>query len=94
MGQDAIHLVAAALGVPLYRRVISGGAIELGSEYGSRNATDVGGVQGDETEDMYALLSTVKVNLQISSLCLPNLVSESTESSPRHWRCLRRSYTL
>jgi diphthine-ammonia ligase len=63
VGQDAIHLVAEALAVPLYRRVIVGGSVEQGSEYGGRSAIDAGGVQGDETEDMYALLSDVKVNL-------------------------------
>lgn len=62
VGQDAIHLVAHALDVPLYRRVISGAAVEQGSEYGGRAAAGSGGVTGDETEDLYALLSTVKVN--------------------------------
>jgi hypothetical protein len=32
------------------------------SEYGSRDPED-GGVEGDETEDLYLLLSTVKVFL-------------------------------
>lgn len=59
MGQDAIQLVAQALEVPLYRAVISGDAIEQGAEYGGRNSKD--GVVGDETEDLYLLLSTVKV---------------------------------
>ncbi|EIN10404.1 hypothetical protein PUNSTDRAFT_22799, partial [Punctularia strigosozonata HHB-11173 SS5] len=58
IGQDAIHLVAQALDVPLYRRIISGAAIAQGGEYGARN--DQQGVAGDETEDMYALLSDVK----------------------------------
>ncbi|KAJ7507949.1 hypothetical protein B0H11DRAFT_1849356 [Mycena galericulata] len=58
VGQDAIELVARALEVPLYRRVISGQALEQGSEYGARNASD--GILGDETEDLYALLLTVK----------------------------------
>ncbi|KAJ7498784.1 hypothetical protein FB451DRAFT_1014256 [Mycena latifolia] len=58
VGQDAIELVARALDVPLYRRVISGHAIEQGSEYGARNGG--GGIVGDETEDLHALLSTVK----------------------------------
>lgn len=63
VGQDAIHLVARALEVPLYRRVITGSAVEQGSEYGSRNgsARDAGGVRGDETEDLYELLLSVKV---------------------------------
>ncbi|KAF7352671.1 Diphthine--ammonia ligase [Mycena venus] len=58
VGQDAIELVARALDVPLYRRVISGHALEQGSEYGARNSAS--GTVGDETEDLYALLSTVK----------------------------------
>ncbi|KAF7332035.1 Diphthine--ammonia ligase [Mycena kentingensis (nom. inval.)] len=58
VGQDAIELVAQALDVPLYRRIISGHAIEKGSEYGPRNNSS--GVSGDETEDLYELLSTVK----------------------------------
>jgi diphthine-ammonia ligase len=47
--------------VPLYTRVISGTSVEQGSEYGSRQSIDVAGVLGDETEDMYTLLSEVKV---------------------------------
>lgn len=78
VGQDAIELVAHALEVPLYRRVISGDALEQGSEYGGRNAKDAGGVDGDETEDLHALLSTVKVYL-ILGLILSKL------------RCLVRS---
>ncbi|RDB22801.1 Diphthine--ammonia ligase [Hypsizygus marmoreus] len=62
VGQDAIEFVARALDVPLYRRVITGDAVEQGSEYGSRNAKDATarGVEGDETEDLFALLSDVK----------------------------------
>ncbi|KAF8812566.1 hypothetical protein BYT27DRAFT_7160154 [Phlegmacium glaucopus] len=60
VGQDAIELVARALEVPLYRRVITGQAIEQGSEYGGRNAKDVDAVAGDETEDLFELLSTIK----------------------------------
>ncbi|KAK7060526.1 hypothetical protein VNI00_001292 [Paramarasmius palmivorus] len=60
VGQDAIEFVARALDVPLYRRVIAGSAVEQGSEYGTRTSSD--GVQGDETEDLYGLLSTVKVH--------------------------------
>ena len=66
VGQDAIQFVADALEVPLYRRVISGDALDQDLEYGSRNADDTAGVPGDETEDLYALLSTVKVTPKIS----------------------------
>jgi diphthine-ammonia ligase len=72
VGQDAIEFVARALDVPLYRRVIGGTALAQDSEYGSRNAEERGGVNGDETEDLYALLSDVKVmkTLSINLLAL------------------------
>ncbi|PPR07211.1 hypothetical protein CVT26_012644 [Gymnopilus dilepis] len=60
VGQDAIELVAQALEVPLYRRVIQGTAVEQGSEYGGRKADEAGGVTGDETEDLFQLLVAVK----------------------------------
>ncbi|KAG9075568.1 hypothetical protein FS749_012755 [Ceratobasidium sp. UAMH 11750] len=63
VGQDAIELVAGALGAPLFRRTIHGSAIEQGGEYGRREGrADSGeaGIAGDETEDMLALLSEVK----------------------------------
>ncbi|KAF8205097.1 hypothetical protein BJ912DRAFT_940247 [Pholiota molesta] len=62
VGQDAIELVAQALDVPLYRRVITGNAVEQGTEYGGRNPSSSGGVLGDETEDLYELLATVKAH--------------------------------
>jgi len=67
VGQDAIEFVAQALDVPLYRRVITGSAVEQGSEYGQRQPSQ-GGIPGDETEDLYDLLSTVKVNRLLQSL--------------------------
>ncbi|KAF8742931.1 Diphthamide synthase, partial [Rhizoctonia solani] len=63
VGQDAIELVANALGVPLFRRTIDGLAIEQGGEYGDRAGKadrENEGVDGDETEDMFVLLSEVK----------------------------------
>jgi hypothetical protein len=66
VGQDAIEFVARALDVPLYRRVISGTALVQDSEYGGRDATERGGVDGDETEDLYALLAHVKVTQTLS----------------------------
>ncbi|KDQ29328.1 hypothetical protein PLEOSDRAFT_1112220 [Pleurotus ostreatus PC15] len=60
VGQDAIEYVAKALDVPLYRKVISGAALEQGMEYGARRTRMLGAVHGDETEDLYDLLSTVK----------------------------------
>ncbi|TFK43414.1 hypothetical protein BDQ12DRAFT_718637 [Crucibulum laeve] len=60
VGQDAIEFVAQALDVPLYRHVITGNAVEQGSEYGGRDPAHAGGIEGDETEDLFSLLSTVK----------------------------------
>lgn len=62
VGQDAIELIAQALDVPLYRRVITGTAVNMGADYGNRHANLNKGVQGDETEDLYALLSDVKAS--------------------------------
>jgi diphthine-ammonia ligase len=59
VGQDAIEVVAQAIGLPLIRRVITGSAVEQGSEYGDRTRLDP--IKGDETEDLYELLSQVKV---------------------------------
>ncbi|GAV98952.1 meiotically up-regulated 71 protein [Lentinula edodes] len=58
VGQDAIEFVAHALDVPLYRETIIGTAVEQGSEYGTRSSRK--GVDGDETEDLYNLLTNVK----------------------------------
>ncbi|KAF9247329.1 hypothetical protein BU15DRAFT_39022 [Melanogaster broomeanus] len=58
VGQDAIAVIAQALDVPLYRRVIQGQPVEQGAEYGVRSAGG-GGITGDETEDLYALLKEV-----------------------------------
>lgn len=62
VGQDAIEFVARALDVPLYRRVISGDAVHQGNEYGARSAQGATDLKGDETEDLYHLLSTVLVS--------------------------------
>ena len=58
VGHDAVHAVAAAMDVPLYRRPIQGTPLNQSAEYGARR----GGAPepGDETEDLYALLRLVK----------------------------------
>ncbi|KAG8856801.1 hypothetical protein FRB96_006305 [Tulasnella sp. 330] len=58
VGQDAIEVVAAAMDLPLIRRVIHGIAVDQGSEYGNRKSLN--SVAGDETEDLFELLSEVK----------------------------------
>ena len=57
VGQDAIHLIAKALGVPLYRAYINGSAIDQSLEYNTHGQ----GIEGDETEDLLHLLTFVKV---------------------------------
>lgn len=69
VGQDAIQLVADALDIPLVRKMITGAAIEQGSEYGQRAGNTKQGVQGDETEDLFDLLSTVKVASFRGAMC-------------------------
>jgi len=50
------------MGLPLFTREIKGKAVERGPEYGSRTSSGEGSeVQGDETEDLYMLLKTIKV---------------------------------
>lgn len=81
VGLSLIPLLAEALDLPLYRRVITGGALNVAGDYGARTGSadrdDVeqgssresvsaavgGGTKGDETEDLYELLSEVKVSL-------------------------------
>lgn len=79
VGQDAIEFVAQALDVPLYRKTIDGTAVDQGSEYGGRTANTSGGVSGDETEDLFDLLSTVKVRDFVSYI-----VSRLTIPQARH----------
>ena len=60
VGHDAVHLVAEAMQLPLYRRIITGTAINQRSEYGSRTASSSSTTAKDETEDLYHLLLDVK----------------------------------
>ncbi|KDN39245.1 hypothetical protein K437DRAFT_270346 [Tilletiaria anomala UBC 951] len=73
VGHDAVHLVAEAMGLPLYRHVITGTAVNQGAQYGSRMpsfsqaklpsiASNANGKEKekDETEDLYELLLKVK----------------------------------
>jgi len=77
VGQDAIHLVAEALRLPLYRQTIRGTPLELGSEYGSRShASSTKGVEGDETEDMYKLLNQIKsIHPEITAVSVGAILS-------------------
>ncbi|KAH9821077.1 meiotically up-regulated gene 71 protein [Melampsora americana] len=77
VGQDGVHLIAQALDLPLYRRTITGTALELKSEYGSRTyQSQMLGINGDETEDMYELLSEVKrIHPEITAVSVGAILS-------------------
>ena len=67
VGQDAIEFVAQALEVPLFRQTIKGKPIQLETEYGQRRESGSESVtEGDETEDLFELLQTVKVGHVLS----------------------------
>lgn len=80
VGTTIPPLIAEAMGLPHYSRVIKGGAVEQGAEYGSREHGGEGsGQEGDETEDLTALLKTIIV----SSLYMSELtIRLSTRKSP------------
>jgi len=54
VGQDGIAFIADAMQLPLYRHTIHGSAVDQSIDY-----TSHGSQQGDETEDLFQLLSKV-----------------------------------
>ncbi|VDC06283.1 unnamed protein product [Peniophora sp. CBMAI 1063] len=95
VGQDAIELVAQALDVPLVRRVITGTAVEQGSEYGTREARAASNntVSGDETEDMYELLAEVKARFpEVAGVSVGAILSSYQRVRVEHV-CRRLSLT-
>ncbi|XP_027725822.1 diphthine--ammonia ligase isoform X3 [Vombatus ursinus] len=60
VGHQAIELFAEAMGLPLYRQTIKGTSVETGRMYTR--------CEGDEVEDLYELLKSVK---GITSVTLP-----------------------
>lgn len=64
VGQDGLHFIAEALGLPLFRRQISGTAVDQSNDYATTaDAREKGSVTGDETEDLYELLKDVIVRI-------------------------------
>lgn len=62
VGTTLLPLLARAMDLPLFTRVIKGKAVAKGAEYGSRSSSGEGSeVGGDETEDLYGLLREIKV---------------------------------
>lgn len=59
VGHQGIDLYAEAMGLPLYREVITGGAIDQGRNYQP--------TENDEVEDLFRLLSRVKVSFTSTS---------------------------
>ncbi|WVW78164.1 hypothetical protein I302_100115 [Kwoniella bestiolae CBS 10118] len=60
VGTHLLPLIAKAMDLPLYTRVIKGKAVSKGAEYGSRLKGGEGsGEKGDETEDLTELLKEV-----------------------------------
>lgn len=65
VGTTVPPLIAQAMDMPHYSRIIRGRAVEQGPEYGNRVQGGEGsGVVGDETEDLYKLLQDVMVSLR------------------------------
>jgi diphthine-ammonia ligase len=62
VGHDAVHLIAEAMELPLYRVTITGQAINQTSSYGPRLASTSSHTldSSDETEDLFRLLQLVK----------------------------------
>lgn len=62
VGTSLLPYLARAMSLPLFSRVIKGKAVSRGAEYGSRiRGGDGSGEEGDETEDLTALLRQVMV---------------------------------
>ena len=66
VGHEAIDAIARAMELPLVRRAIQGSSVhtELTYDTASQQATTTGGQQqDDEVEDLFSLLTSVKVGL-------------------------------
>jgi diphthine-ammonia ligase len=70
VGLSLLPLIAQSLRLPLYTRTITGKPLNVESEYGDRRgladrddgaSSRLDGTLGDETEDLFALLSDIKV---------------------------------
>jgi len=64
-----LPLIAQSMELPLFTRDIKGKAVERGPEYGSRTSSGEGSeVRGDETEDLYMLVKSIKVGHTLTIL--------------------------
>lgn len=73
VGHQGIELYSEAMDLPLYREVISGTAVDQGKNY---KPTD-----NDEVEDLYRLLSRIKVLCRMNQSYKKNLLRQIICSS-------------
>ncbi|XP_072030489.1 uncharacterized protein [Amphiura filiformis] len=67
VGHHVIELYAEAIGLPLYRQAIEGGSLQQGKDYRP--------TEGDEVEDLYQLLLTVKREMGIEAVSVGAILS-------------------
>lgn len=58
VGHDGIYLYSKSMNLPLYRRVIVGNAVVKDKDYSP--------TAGDEVEDLFCLLSEIKVSFMLN----------------------------
>ncbi|XP_005099215.1 diphthine--ammonia ligase isoform X2 [Aplysia californica] len=68
VGHHAIDLYSEAMGLPLYTQVITGSSLSTGRDYTPQ--------QGDEVEDLYALLSRIKEAEGIEAVSVGAILSD------------------
>ncbi|KAL0878590.1 hypothetical protein ABMA27_003673 [Loxostege sticticalis] len=68
VGHQGIELYAEAMGLPLYREVITGAAVDQGRSYEP--------TENDEVEDLYRLLSRIKDDIDIEAVAVGAILSD------------------
>ncbi|KAI8482639.1 diphthine--ammonia ligase [Branchiostoma belcheri] len=68
VGHDAIDLYAEAMGLPLYRRTIQGGSLQVDMDYTPTEA--------DEVEDLFFLLQEIKGDVEIEAVSVGAILSD------------------
>ncbi|XP_076442898.1 uncharacterized protein LOC143281556 [Babylonia areolata] len=68
VGHQAIELYAEAMGLPLYRHVIQGTALDTGRDYIPQDS--------DEVEDLYQLLSKIQKEMDIEAVAVGAILSD------------------
>ncbi|XP_043553952.1 diphthine--ammonia ligase isoform X2 [Chiloscyllium plagiosum] len=68
VGHEAIDLYSEAIGLPLYRHTIQGSSLAIGRNYNK--------CEGDEVEDLYHLLKTVKEKEGVEGVSVGAILSD------------------